>query len=80
MVPRPCLPGPWRDEVGDIERGGRVGLVAGEGPQTDCEAFAPAGVPVLGDQFGGSARGIVIPGGERDDGLDESARDALGGL
>jgi len=35
---------------------------------------------VLGDQFRGSARGIVIPGRERDDGLDEGARDALGGL
>jgi hypothetical protein len=35
---------------------------------------------VLGDQFRGSARGIVIPGRVRDDGLDEGARDALGGL
>jgi hypothetical protein len=47
--------------------------VAGEG-------FAWAGVPVLGDQFRESARGAVIPGGERDDGLDEGACDAFGGL
>jgi hypothetical protein len=54
--------------------------VAGEGPQADCEGFAPAGVPVLGDQFRKLARGIVIPGGGRDDGLEEGACDALGGL
>ena len=79
-MPRSCLPGLWRDEVGDVERGRWVGLVAGEGSQADCERFALAGVPVLGDQFRELPRGIVIPGGERDDGLDEGACDAFCGL
>ena len=35
---------------------------------------------MLGDQFRKLARGIVIPGGGRDDGLEEGACDALGGL
>jgi hypothetical protein len=57
-----------------------AGLMAGEGPQADCEGFALAGVPVLGNQFRELARGIVIPGGERDGGLDEGACDIPGGF
>ena len=48
--------------------------------QADCERFALAGVPVLSDQFRELARGILIPGSERDDGLDEGACDAFSSL
>ena len=47
--------------LGDVERGGLVGLVAGEGAQPDREGFALAGIPVLGDQFRELMGGVVGP-------------------
>ena len=60
-----------RDDLGDVERGRRVGLVAGEGPSADLEGFALVLIPVLSDRFCELARGLVILGGERNHGLDE---------